>query len=85
MGTTLSASLVLNADLGVYSLALGSAQVLSNGNYHFNSGLIDPQNVYAIGDEVLPDGTLDYGLQIDRAVYRSFRMPDMYTPPSGTN
>ena len=83
--TTLSASLVLNADLGVYSLALGSAQVLSNGNYHFNSGLIDPQNVYAIGDEVLPDGTLDYGLQIDRAVYRSFRMPDMYTPPLGTN
>jgi len=34
----MTATPVLNADLGNYSFRLGSAQRLSNGNYSFMSG-----------------------------------------------
>ena len=40
--STMQASLAVNADLGVFSPALGSAQELSNGNFHFLPGLINP-------------------------------------------
>ncbi|MGH8212852.1 MAG: aryl-sulfate sulfotransferase, partial [Rhodanobacteraceae bacterium] len=36
------ATLLVNSDLGVYSAALGSAQLLSNGNYHFLPGFNQP-------------------------------------------
>ena len=35
---TMTATLVVNADLGNYSFALGSAQMLPNGNLDFTSG-----------------------------------------------
>ena len=34
------ATLLLNADLGGYSFALGSAQTLANGNFHFDNGFL---------------------------------------------
>jgi hypothetical protein len=76
------ATLVVNADLGVYSNALGSAQRLGNGNYHFLAGFITPgptQNSQSI--EVLPDGTTNMRLQSPQLAYRSFRMPSLYAPP----
>ncbi len=78
---TKTATLVLDAGLGNYSSALGSAQVLQNGNYHFNSGIqgIFP-NFFSAADEVLPDGTINNSLRIQSPVYRSFRMRDLYTP-----
>ena len=36
---TMTATLVVNADLGNYSPALGAAQLLPNGNLDFTSGL----------------------------------------------
>jgi hypothetical protein len=79
--SNMTATLVLNFDLGNYSPALGSAQQLSNGNFYFNSGFQFPQPLTTTADEVLPDGTLDHGIQVDAAVYRSFRLKDMYTAP----
>lgn len=76
------ATLLVNADLGVYSNALGSAQKLGNGNYHFLAGFISPgpsQNSQSI--EVLPDGTTNMRLQSPQLAYRSFRMPSLYSPP----
>jgi hypothetical protein len=76
------ATLVVNSDLGVYSNALGSAQRLGNGNYHFLAGFITPgptQNSQSI--EVLPDGTTNLRLQSPQLAYRSFRMPSLYAPP----
>jgi arylsulfate sulfotransferase len=35
------ATLILNADMGTYSSAVGSAQALPNGDYHFDSGFIE--------------------------------------------
>ena len=72
---------ILNADLGVYSIAVGSAQRLRDGNYHFDAGF------------VVENGTTDsYSFEVDAAsqikyeahqnviLYRTFRISDMYTP-----
>ena len=76
-----TASLVLNADAGIYSLALGSAQKLSNGNYHFDFGyVIDPVGPQAYSVEVDPAGNVLYNARAGTPLYRSFRMTDMYTP-----
>jgi hypothetical protein len=76
---TMTATLVFNADLGNYSDALGSAQRLSNGNYSFNSGR-QGQAPHQIGQaiEVRPDGSKAYVLQVNKPVYRSFRIRTLY-------
>ncbi len=77
--THFTATPELSADLGYYSLALGSAEPLANGNYHFLAGFNNPgPAAFAQSVEVLPNGTLDYTLQIAGAVYRSFRLKDLY-------
>jgi hypothetical protein len=69
----------MNADLGTYSMALGSAQALKNGNFAFGSGLImttSPVSNQSV--EVLPNGTIDYVLATTGASYRDFRMYSLY-------
>ncbi len=75
----LTATPVLNVDLGDYSFRLGSAQRLSNGNYSFLSGSEGtvPRDV-ARSIEVLPDGTQSYVLGFANPEYRSFRMRTLY-------
>ena len=76
-----TAKLVLNADLGVYALAVGSAQRLRDGNYHFNAGFVfdtDRYDSYSI--EVNPAGKIVYETHQDVILYRTFRMTDLYTP-----
>jgi hypothetical protein len=70
-------SLVLNADLGAYSLALGSAQQLPNGNYHFELGWIMPGTT-SRAVEVDPQGQIVYAMDAATLIYRSFRLPDLY-------
>jgi hypothetical protein len=81
---TMTATLVLNVDLGNYSDALGGAQRLSNGNFSFTSGRqSQPPNFFGQSIEVRPeDGTKAYVLQVNRAEFRSFRMSTLY---EGTN
>jgi hypothetical protein len=72
----------MNADLGVYAFALGSAQALPNGNIHFQAGIVAPDNsAYSI--ELSPDGTINYELHSGPGglSYRSWRMVDLYAPP----
>lgn len=79
---TLTASLVLNADLGLYAFAVGSAQQVSNGNYAFDSGIAPVgEEFYSRHSEVSLDGTLNYTLFSNQGAYRSFRMVDLYTEP----
>ena len=73
------ATLVLNADLGDYSSALGSAQQLPNGNYHFDQGYLQPSNT-SQAIEVDPSGNRVFTLQLNSPAYRSFRLTDLYTP-----
>ncbi len=79
------ANLILNADLGTYSPAVGSAQKLPNGDYHFDSGFIlDPSgsgNRISQSVEVNAAGNIVYGIQFGTIEYRSFRMRDLYTAP----
>jgi hypothetical protein len=77
----MTAELVTNAYLQNYSRAVGAAQQLSNGNYVFNSGIVDG-GATAKSDEVTPDGTIVFSLGMDSRIYRSFRLKDLYTPPS---
>ena len=78
--------LLLNAGLGVRSLALGSAQRLRDGNYHFNAGYIsDPTsavNLSALSIEVDPAGNIVSSVQFLALVYRSFRLADLYGLPA---
>jgi hypothetical protein len=72
------ATLVFNADLGYYSAALGTAQRLPNGNYHFDLGFVTPSQSESV--EVDPYAQSVYRLQIGAAMYRTFRLRDIYTP-----
>ncbi|HLJ45617.1 MAG TPA: aryl-sulfate sulfotransferase [Bryobacteraceae bacterium] len=77
------ATLVLNADLGAYTFALGSAHRLPNGHYHFDVGWVtgdDPSNPTSRAVEVDPSGNIVFALQADTPEYRSFRMQNLYTP-----
>jgi arylsulfate sulfotransferase len=72
------ANLVVNVDMGQYSFALGAAQKLPNGDYHFDVGyLVDGTS---IAMEVDPSGNTVYALHADAPVYRSFRMRNLYAP-----
>ncbi len=87
--STFQASLVVNANLGEYSNALGAAELLPSGNLWFNSGLIGTENPAApFTQEVETDNLANivFILQVGKgtstdfaATYRSFRMPDLYT------
>jgi arylsulfate sulfotransferase len=79
-----TATLVTNADLGVYSPNVGSAQRLSNGNYHFTTGAVRKDNtIRSRTIEVTPDGRIVYVLETPGTqTYRSNRVADLYTPHS---
>jgi hypothetical protein len=81
-----TAVLVGNFDLGHFATAVGSAQRLTNGNYHFLSGSIDTDGVpppfdQAQSQEFTPLGVESYALTItNKGTYRSFRMKSLYEP-----
>jgi hypothetical protein len=79
---TMTATLVVNADLGSWAGALGAAQRLSNGNYSFTMGEIGPEppppHPPAQTIEVSPDGTRVYDLKDSQMEYRSFRIRTLY-------
>ncbi|MEO8663458.1 MAG: aryl-sulfate sulfotransferase [Bryobacteraceae bacterium] len=70
-------TLALNADLGVYSGAFGSAQLLKNGSYHFMSGIVVP-GPRDYSSEFMPDASINYNVQTQASAYRSFRMTNLY-------
>ncbi len=73
------------ADLGGYSSALGSAQLLTpgDGNIYssFDSGLlgVSPNNFTQVSETNLA-GQVVYQLQTNRFTYRAYRMQNLYTP-----
>ena len=72
------------ADLGQYSPALGSAQLLispPNSIYaSFGNGLLNNPGHAAQSVEVDLNGNIVYNLQSDAYSYRIYRMQDLYTP-----
>jgi arylsulfate sulfotransferase len=77
-----TATLIHNADLGVYAFAVGSAQLLKNGGYNFEAGFTNQNSNVSHAVETSPDGRIAYAQQLDGVIeYRSFRLPDMYSAP----
>jgi arylsulfate sulfotransferase len=75
---------VMSQDLGVYAGALGSAQLLSNGDYFFQPGQVDEVNGFGLEYIPIPqsvNGTLTDSLE-GPSSYRSFRQADLYHPPT---
>lgn len=84
--TTMTAKLVDNFDLGVYSLAYGTAQMLVNQSgavtgMHFESG--DIAAATSQSQSYYPTGV--FNLKSIATTYRSAQMHDMYSPYVGPN
>jgi hypothetical protein len=79
---TLVANLNRNADLGVYSSSVGSAQFLDNGNTVCHSGNTSglPQDAYTTESDTNASQVHTLASPVNN--YRAFRMRDMYTPPN---
>jgi arylsulfate sulfotransferase len=77
---TMTATLLVNADLGTYAGALGAAERLSNGDYSFTPGTNGPEPIRppAHTIEVSPDGTKVYDVTANAPEYRSFRVRTLY-------
>jgi len=74
----LTATLLQNADLGVYSFAVGNGHRLANGNYFYHSGLVAGKSQ---ATEVYPGGAINFIKELAAISYRSYRLRNMYTPP----
>lgn len=73
-------SFALNADLGSYSFALGSAQRLLNGNYVFDNGWINVTS-NAESSEWSTSGALVSNVHSNSVNYRTFRLRDLFSAP----
>ena len=71
---------LLNVDLGYYTSALGAAQLLLDGNYHFDVGFVQENNtIDSYSLEVTPNGQIVYNAHQNTILYRTFRMVSMYS------
>jgi arylsulfate sulfotransferase len=75
----MTATLVVNADMGNYSDFLGSAQLLPNGNLAFTSGGLSSSKPNGQSIEVLPNGTRIYAQQTSIFEYRSYFESTLYS------
>lgn len=86
--TTMMVTPVLNQDLTYYSQSDGSAQLLSNGNYFFQPGVVfDPAQLTDVAYvlEILPTSGTVNGTQVlnlqSQVSYRAWQMSSLYNPP----
>jgi arylsulfate sulfotransferase len=85
--TTMQVTPVLSQDLGYFSSAMGSAQLLYNGNYFFLPALValGANHIVSFNMQLLPTGgsvNATTVLNVEGTeVYRSWQMPSMYAPP----
>jgi hypothetical protein len=86
--TSMTVTPQLSVNLGVYSMAMGSAQLLSNGNYFFLAAIVvvSQNDVASYSIEILPTAGTDTGTQVlnlrSPEAYRAWRMPSLYNPPT---
>jgi hypothetical protein len=85
--TALQVEPLLSVDLGAYGLALGSAQMMSNGSYSYLASIVPvPGSVGSYSIEILPTAGTDTGTQVFHLditqSYRAWRMSSLYAPPT---
>jgi hypothetical protein len=80
--TAMVATQVMSADLGAYSHAFGSAQLLANGDYWFGLGALSTSAGGALDNvqEVSPNSpfTVGYSVNFPSKAYRTFRLLSLY-------
>jgi len=84
--TTMEVNPVLSANLGFFSDAMGSAQLLADGNYYFLLAIVTDGKIDTGYDiQIQPTPGKDTGPQVMNvsgpAGYRGWQMPNLYTPP----
>jgi hypothetical protein len=75
---SLTVSSLVNADLGVASYGLGSAQPLQNNDWFFSASYIEPTKTTTQAIEISTGSTQTLNEGVDAVVYRSFRLTDFY-------
>jgi hypothetical protein len=80
--TNMQVSPVLSVTLGTYSPALGSAALLSNGNYFFQPGLPMSYDIQILPSPGTTTGTQVFNLKSPAYSYRAWQMPSLYQPPT---
>ena len=77
-----TARLVVNVGLGLLSGALGAAQRLPDGTYHFEAGIVSDaestKDTSSFAMQVDRHGNLLSSIKLSWPVYRSFRIRDLY-------
>jgi arylsulfate sulfotransferase len=78
---------VISQDLGTFAIAMGSAQLLSNGDYFFLPPIvaISAHDLVSFSIQILPAAGLTTGTQVFKLegpeAYRAWQIPDLYNPP----
>lgn len=75
-----TATLRINVDLGGFSFALGKAQALRNGDYHYGAGWLPDNTSNSV--DVDSSGNIVGLANVKNPEFRSFQMKDLYTPDS---
>jgi arylsulfate sulfotransferase len=76
-----TATVAVNDDLGRYSLAVGSTERLTNGNYWFDAGFLPDAS--GITSEFDSAGRVVFSLRTAAPVYRSYRLTTIYGSAKG--
>jgi hypothetical protein len=81
---TMTVTPVLSQDLAVKTTALGGANLLSNMNYYFATGInttIPTQGIEMSPSPGMTSGTVVLNVQGSSYSYRGWQMPNLYSPP----
>ena len=73
---------VLSTNLGYYAPVLGSAALLSNGNYFFQPGIPASYDIQILPTPGTISGTQVYNLSCPETTYRAWQLPNLYTAPT---
>ena len=80
--TTMQVTPVLSVTLGTYAPELGSAALLSNGNYFFQPGVPTSYDIEILPTPGTTTGAQVFNLSSPTASYRAWQMPSLYQPPT---
>jgi arylsulfate sulfotransferase len=86
--TNMQVTPVMSQDLGYYSNAMGSAQLLDDGNYYYLPAMVvvSLHNAASYATELFPTAGTDNGTTVLQlkgpSSYRGWQLPNLYNPPT---